>query len=128
MSLDNTSPLLCFCTGEFCLPESLSTRESQQAPNRKLDRCVFQILKLAQWCLLTSWVLSCGFHSSPEPSSLPDESRASLLYFFSSEMKFIFIYKHCKEYTLLCAALLGILQALPVTWNKTTSALAGNSQ
>lgn len=38
--------------------------------------------KLAQWCLLASWVLSCGFHSSPELSSLPDESRASLPYFF----------------------------------------------
>lgn len=46
------------------------------------DRPVcIQNTKLAQWCLLTSGVLSRGFHSNPKPSLLPDESRASLPYF-----------------------------------------------
>lgn len=81
---------------------------------------------------LVGFVVPFSFH--PRTSSLPAECRASLfssLFFFSPEMEFIFNCKCCREYILQCALLCSAhfrIQALPITQNKITSALAGNSQ
>ena len=67
---------------DFALPGKPIHSRTPVSPQHKGRPVCLPNTKLTWRCLLTSWVLSCSFHSSPESSSLPAETRASLLYFF----------------------------------------------